>query len=100
MGGHYVTRTNVMVFTPTGGEIESAEANGEQVFLAGGTEKGRNVGILTVDLKPGESSDISVTIISGELPAEGLQGLELRTTPLATPGKAIVGDPVACQPVA
>jgi cell division protein FtsB len=98
MGGDYVTRTNVMVFSPTGGQIESAKADGEPVFLAGGTERGRNVGILTVDLKPGESTDITVTIVSGELPPEGLTGIDLRTTPMATPVHTTVGVPVACHP--
>jgi hypothetical protein len=98
MGGDYVTRTNVMIFTPTGGKIESATANGDRVFLAGGIEKGRRVGILTVDLKPGESADITVTIDSGPLPSDGLQGLELRTTPMASPVPITVGTAIDCRP--
>lgn len=96
LGMPYVTRTNVLIFLPTGGQLGSATLDGEQVYLAAGTENGRNVAILTVDLQPGETKRLVVGMTSGPLPADGATKLQLRTTPLATPAQESVGPVVAC----
>jgi cell division protein FtsB len=98
--GKYSIRTNVMVFAPTGGSVTAATVDGEQVWLAGGALNGRTVGTLTIDLKPGESKTFGVTLVSGEMPPEGLQGISLRTTPLARPAGLTVASPLECRPAA
>lgn len=96
MGGPYVTRTNVMLFSPTGGSVQDVTVDGKAAGVGSGTEGDRMVGILTVDLKPGETKTVTATVLSGALPTSGMTGLQLRTTPLSTPGTIDVGPPSAC----
>jgi hypothetical protein len=100
MGGKYVTRTNVMVFSPVGGAVQAATVDGKDAPLGSGTENGRLVGILTVDLKPGQSSTVHATVLSGPIPAGGVSGMQLLTTPLSTPAAVDVGAAKACAPAA
>lgn len=52
-GGHYVLRTNVLVFAPLTGDLTALQVNGHQVPVIWAIEGGRKVGMITVDLKPG-----------------------------------------------
>ncbi len=96
LGGDYVTRTNVMFFSPTKGSLRSVEKDGEKVAVGTGIERGRFVGILTVDLKPGETTTVTATLATGELPESGMTSLRLKTTPLAFPADTTVGEVPAC----
>ncbi len=98
LAGKYVTRTNVMVFSPVGGAVQDARIDGQHASLGSGTENGRFVGVLTVDLQPGESITIHATVLSGPAPATGTTGMQLLTTPLSTPATIDVGRPRACTP--
>jgi Protein of unknown function (DUF4012) len=87
LSGHpYVVRTNVMIFSPTGGGILGASRGGAEVDLGTGTEGDREVGVLTVDLAPGASQSFDVTLLTGDTPAAaGALAPRLWTTPGVAP---------------
>lgn len=98
MGGSYVTRTIVMIFTPTGGTIDVVDQDGKRIVPGLGTEGGRSVAAFQVDLKPGGSSHLTITMRSGPTSGSSSSGLDLRTTPMATAGKTTIGPVTACRP--
>ena len=61
-------RTNVLVFSPTGGAIVAARVDGAAMPIGTGIERGRAVGVVPVDLRPGTSVTVDLTVLSGELP--------------------------------
>jgi hypothetical protein len=87
-----------MVFSPVGGTVQDASIDRQHAALGSGTENGRFVGVLTVDLQPGESRTVHATVLSGPVPATGVSGMQLLTTPLSTPATVDVGSARACAP--
>jgi hypothetical protein len=80
--------TQVVVSAPLGGSIESVTIGGVRSSIGTGTESGRSVGVVFVDLKPGETKTIDVQLASADLSAAvRARGLNprLRLTPLAAP---------------
>jgi hypothetical protein len=80
-GNPYTIRTNVMVFSPTGGSLEDATVNGAEADMGTGAEGGRKVGVLTIDLPPGVTKTIDVTLLTDVLPTQAGISPQLRTTP-------------------
>ena len=63
LSGHpYTSRTNVMIFSSTGGGVVSATENGKEVSFGSGVEGDRMVGVFTVDLPPGKRRTLEVTL--------------------------------------
>jgi hypothetical protein len=90
-GAPYTSRTNVMIFSPTGGGVVGVTHNGKEVEFGTGLERGRGVGIVTVDLPPGSSKTYDVTIQTGTLPAaEAAFTPRLWTTPGVRPWRTAV----------
>jgi hypothetical protein len=91
-------RTQVYVYAPSGGAIVAATADGTAANLGAGVESGRPVGIVTVDLAPGQATVLDVTVESGVLP-DSVRGSGvvpgLRVTPLAIPA-LLRTDAVRC----
>jgi hypothetical protein len=67
-GDPYTVRTNVMVFSPTGGSIVSMALDGQTVHIATGLERGRIVGVLVLDLRPGQRRTIEADLLTDALP--------------------------------
>ena len=67
-GDPYTVRTNLMVFSPTGGSIADASVDGASAPLGSGLERGRQVAVVTIDLPPGTRKTLSVTVLTGPLP--------------------------------
>ena len=90
-GDKYTSRTNVMIFSPTGGGVVGATLNGKEVEFGTGLERDRGVAVLTVDLPPGTSQTYDVTIQPGES-SEGAESLHPRlwTTPGVRPWQTSV----------
>lgn len=85
LGGHpYTIRTNVLVFSPAGGAVRQARLDGRPVGLATGTERRRAVGVVTVDLRPGQSRVLEVTVWTA--PGAGASGGTLTPDLWLTPG--------------
>lgn len=82
-GDPYTVRTNVMVFSPTGGSIADAHLDGLEAPFGSGFERGRQVAVVTVDLPPGTKKTLDVTLLTGALPT-----VDTPVTPVvwATPG--------------
>ncbi len=100
-GVPYTIRTNVLVFSPVAGAVRSASVDGVPSGFGTGQESGRAVGVLTVDVAPGSTRTIQVTVLTavqapGARPASALR---LRTTPAATPWHTNIGFPYNCVPV-
>jgi hypothetical protein len=98
-GDPYTARTNVSVFAPPGGALLDARLDGAAVPLGTGTEQGRFVGVVTVDVPPGGERTLEVTLhtaVPG--PGAGWQRPALRTTPTVTPWQQIVRSPDTCRP--
>jgi hypothetical protein len=85
-GEPYVIRTNVSVFSPTGGSVVDAHLDGALPPLTTGVERRRSVAIVTVDLKPGATRTIEVALLTGIPPAGA--GPTLRPRLWTTPGVA------------
>jgi hypothetical protein len=81
-------RTQVVVAAPIGGSIAAATIGGARASIGTGSESGRSEGIVFVDLAPGETKTIDVSLVtalvSADVRARGLDP-RLRSTPLATP---------------
>ena len=82
------TRTQVFVYAPPGGAVVRATSDGTDAKLGTGTEGGRVVGIVTIDLTAGATKTVTVRLSTAAMPAavlrRGLQ-VSVRLTPLAAP---------------
>ena len=96
-GDPYTIRTNVLVFSPTGGAIVDASLDGAEAEVGTGVERDRAVSVITVDLPPGVTKTLDVTLLTGPLP-HGVGGgaPRLVTTPAVTPWATAVTPGRAC----
>jgi len=81
-------RTQVVVAAPIGGSVAAATIDGVRVSIGTGSESGRSEGIAFVDLAPGETKTIDISLVTAQLSADvRAHGLDprVRATPLATP---------------
>lgn len=58
-------RTNVAVYAPEGGWVEGARLDGEPVGVGSYSHAGLRVALVTLDLLPGESTSLEVTVATG-----------------------------------
>lgn len=96
-GDAYTSRTNVMVFSPTGGGVASVTVDGKEQEFGTGLERDRGVGVITVDLPPGGKATYDVTLQTGVLPVQG-QAIRPRlwTTPGVRPWQSVVTGGSQC----
>jgi hypothetical protein len=79
----YTVRTNVLVFSPAGGTVVSARRDERAIGIGTGRERGRQVGVVTVDLTPGAGVTLDFDLLTG-VPPPGVSGAfrpHLWTTP-------------------
>jgi Protein of unknown function (DUF4012) len=74
-GDPYTVRTNVLVFSPAHGSLTEVRLDGVAVPFGSGIDHHRSVGVLTVDLAPGQRRVIDATLLTAESP-EGTEGVE------------------------
>jgi hypothetical protein len=67
-GDPYTIRTNLMIFSPTGGDVVGARRDGVRTSWAVGAERGRTVGTVTVDLPPGDRRTLDFTLLTDVMP--------------------------------
>ncbi|HEX8630068.1 MAG TPA: DUF4012 domain-containing protein, partial [Catenuloplanes sp.] len=64
-GDPYTIRTNVAVYSPTGGSLVDMRLDGVARPFGAGEERHRAVGIIVVDVKPGTTRILDVTLLTG-----------------------------------
>jgi hypothetical protein len=74
-----VTRTNVLIYAPSGGGIESFRVNSRDAGAFSQTHDELSVGAVTMDLDPGQTGTLDVQILTGPQPGE----IDGRVTPTA-----------------
>jgi hypothetical protein len=98
-GDPYTVRTNLMVYSPSGGGIVETAVDGKAYEDGGfGVEKARSVAVVTVDLKPGEVRTVEMTVITGPIPdTASVVSPQLRLTPGVQPWPATVHTRQSCR---
>jgi Protein of unknown function (DUF4012) len=88
------TRTNVLIYAPEGGGIDSHRVNSSEEGLYSELHNGLSVGARTFTLKPGESASLDLVVRTGK----GQRGTPIiRVTPTAGTPTVTVSGPT-CAP--
>jgi hypothetical protein len=95
-GDPYTARTNVMIFSPSGGAVVGARMDGVEIEIGSGSERGRSVGVVTVDVPPGQSRTVEATLLSDVLPPRSPISAELWLTPAASPWQKTIESVRTC----
>ncbi|GAB2949267.1 hypothetical protein GCM10027280_42290 [Micromonospora polyrhachis] len=93
-GDPYTVRTLVYVFSPAGGLLHDARLDGVQALLGSGRERGRQVGVVSVDLRPGQTRVLEVGLFSA---VTRTGAAELWLTPGATPWTTHISSAPSCS---
>lgn len=104
-GAPYVARTNVVIAAPAGGAVLQAKKDGDPAGLGTGTDHGRQVSAITVDLQPGQTVNLqfAITLGTGANPTFTPSGTiqpTVNLTPMAAPWKLAIEDLPSCQAAA
>ncbi|MGK5740836.1 DUF4012 domain-containing protein [Micromonospora sp. URMC 103] len=94
-GDPYTMRTLVSVFTPPGGSVLDARLDGAEMAMGNGTERRRRVATANVEIRPGASRTLELTVLTGEKTGTG--EAELWLTPTATPWTTQVHTAPSCD---
>jgi hypothetical protein len=98
-GDPYTARTNVLVASPTRGGIVEMILDGTPTPFGQGVERRRVVGVLTVDLAPGQTRELVAHILTQSYTGEILDlSPDLRITPGVNPW-AITVEPAQNCPI-
>ncbi|MFC3502276.1 DUF4012 domain-containing protein [Micromonospora krabiensis] len=94
-GDPYTVRTLVSVFSPTGGTVVDVRLDGAETAVGSGTERRRQVATANVEVGPGASRTLQVTVLTGKKTGTGQA--ELWLTPTATPWTTQVETAPSCD---
>jgi hypothetical protein len=97
----YITRTNVMVFSPTRGGVVAIRRDGRPARFGAGLERRRAVAVITIDLRPGQATRLDVDLLSAVASPVAQADLEpaVLTTPGVNPWPITVDSAVSCPAV-
>ena len=93
-GDPYRSRVVVYVFSPAGGSPVSARLDGAATPIGAGAERGRRVGVVSVDIAPGRTRELEVDVLT---PVTSAGAAELWLTPGATPWTTRVNPASTCE---
>jgi hypothetical protein len=93
-GDPYTARTFVSVYSPSGGAVLGGRLDGHVTALGGGTDRRRQVSVATVEVKPGATRTLDVTLLTG---TTSLGAAELLLTPTVTPWTTQVVSAPSCE---
>jgi uncharacterized protein DUF4012 len=100
LSGHpYTLRTNVSLYSPTGGSIVTVRLDRVERPFGANRDRRRAVGVVTVDLPPGRERTLNVTMLTG-VPTDGYGPTvtpRLRTTPGVVPWPESVVSGTGCS---
>jgi predicted negative regulator of RcsB-dependent stress response len=94
-GDPYTARTLVYVFSPARGTVLRARLDGADAPLGSGVERGRQVGVASVDVAPGRSRVLEVSLLTAAATSAGTAALWL--TPGATPWTTQISSAPTCN---
>ncbi|MGC5028671.1 DUF4012 domain-containing protein [Micromonospora sp. DT229] len=93
-GDPYTLRTLVSVYGPAGGTVLDARLDGAETAVATGTERRRQVATVNVEIGPGASKTLEVSLLTGKTDGGGA---ELWLTPTAAPWTTQVVTAPSCS---
>ncbi|MFG2054567.1 DUF4012 domain-containing protein [Micromonospora sp. NPDC048930] len=93
-GDPYTARTLVSVYSPTGGAVLGGRLDGRVTAMGAGTDRRRQVTVATVDVRPGGTRTLDVTVLTGKT---GAGTAELVLTPTVTPWTTQVVSAPSCN---
>lgn len=93
-GDPYRNRVVAYVFSPVGGSPVNARLDGAAAPIGVGTERGRKVAVLSVDIPPGKTRELEVTLLT---PVTRTGAADLWLTPGATPWTTRVNSASTCE---
>ncbi|MEU2610002.1 DUF4012 domain-containing protein [Micromonospora sp. NPDC007271] len=93
-GDPYSARTFVSVYTPTGGAVLGGRLDGRDTAMGSGTDRRRQVTVANVEVKPGRTRTLDVSLLTGKT-ASG--SAELMLTPTVTPWTTQVVTAPSCE---
>jgi hypothetical protein len=81
-GTPYQLRANILLFAPTAGSLTNIRVDGKQVPVLMGSDHGRQVGVVTLELMPGQKATITAQVTAPD-PDDGATLVDpwLITTP-------------------
>lgn len=91
----YAARTLVYVFSPAGGAVRQVWVDGAETPIGSGVERRRQVAIVAVDVPPGGSRLIEVSLLTGKKTTTGAARLWL--TPGVTPWTTHISSAPRCD---
>ncbi|MFU8851205.1 DUF4012 domain-containing protein [Micromonospora sp. SL1-18] len=93
-GDPYTARTFVSVYSPTGGAVLGGRLDGRDAGMRRGTDHRRQVTVANVEVQPGRTRTLDVTLLTGQASAGTA---ELVLTPTATPWTTQVVTAASCD---
>ncbi|MFI2711125.1 DUF4012 domain-containing protein [Micromonospora sp. NPDC018662] len=93
-GDKYTARTFVSVHTPTGGAVLAGRLDGRATAMGGGLDRRRQVAVATVEVGPGQTRTLDVTLLTGQ---NGAGTAELVLTPTVTPWTTQITTAPRCE---
>ncbi|WP_433384752.1 DUF4012 domain-containing protein [Micromonospora sp. KLBMP9576] len=93
-GDPYTVRTLVSVHSPAGGAVLAARLDGVETPVGSGTERRRQVGTVNVEVGPGASRTLEVTVLTA---VTSVGAAELWLTPTVTPWTTQVVSAPSCD---
>lgn len=93
-GDPYTARTLVSVYSPTGGAVLGGRLDGRDTAMGSGTAGSRQVTVANVEVKPGRTRTLDVTLLTGTTSAGTA---ELVLTPTVTPWTTQVVSAPSCD---
>jgi hypothetical protein len=96
-GDPYTIQTNILVYAPSSGTTVAASLDGADADAGSGVDKGRAVSVVTVEVPPGQTRTLDLTLITGSLaaPADPVTP-RLVLTPGLTPWKTAIASGPGC----
>ncbi|GIJ20470.1 DUF4012 domain-containing protein [Micromonospora lutea] len=93
-GDPYTVRTLVSVYGPAGGSVLDTRLDGAETSVGNGTERRRQVAIVNVEIRPGGTRTLEISLLTGKTESGTA---ELWLTPTATPWTTHVVTAPSCS---
>ncbi|WP_405089634.1 DUF4012 domain-containing protein [Micromonospora sp. NBC_01392] len=93
-GDKYTARTFVSVHTPSGGAVLAGRLDGRDTAMGSGLDRRRQVAVANVEVGPGQTRTLDVTLLTGQ---NGAGTADLVLTPTVTPWTTQITTAPRCE---